>query len=134
MAKNGKLEPDSDESGTDLFSSVVVTSPAREVESGWPSVLNTWRNRLLANDWQVKVGTATSFWPTTYAKNGNVKRAEHEVVVWWINAAKPKRYITIAYETVDGKIVPNRTTRMIRGIMRLLSDAEMKDAVEAEDG
>lgn len=134
--KGRDVARDADDDDDDLdgtFAGVVVTVPAHEVESGWPSVLGTWRNRLLANGWQFKIGSATSFWPTTYAKNGNVKKAEHTVVVWWINAAKPGRYLTIAYETVDGKVVPNRTSRQIRGIYRKISDAEMKDAIEAED-
>ena len=110
---------------------VVITVPAHEVESGWPGVITTWRNRLLANDWQVKVGSATSQNPDTYWQNGNLRKAAHEGQMWWINAAKPGRYITISYYYEAGKNV--RTSRTIRGILRLLSDAEMRDAVEADD-
>lgn len=124
-------EPDDDL--LESFAGVTITVPAHEVTEGWPRALGTWRNRLLANGWEVKVGTAETNWPTTYAKNGNVKKKEHDVVVWWLNGAKPGRYVTIAYEFVNGTAVGNHTTRMIRGQYRLLSDAEMKDAVEADD-
>lgn len=129
-------DTDGDEPGDDLFGTfaeVVITTPGHEVESGWPRTIATWRNRLLAHGWQVKVGNSVAKHPDSYYKNGKLKKPAHEEQQWWVNAAKPDRYITISYNYENGKPVGNRTTRRVRGILKSFSDAEMQDAIEAED-
>jgi hypothetical protein len=122
---------DVDYSDDEPIPAITRTVPAREVDSGWPSTINTWRNRLLANDWKVKVGFAEAHHEDLYYKNGSLRKPAHDEQMWWINAAKPGRYVTISYGYANGKNI--MTARTIRGQQRLVSDAEMKDAVEAED-
>jgi hypothetical protein len=104
---------------------------AHEVESGWPSVITTWRNRLLANDWKFKVGHSAAHNPDTYWQNGNLRKAAHDVHMWWINAIKDGRYITISYALIDGKTA--WSSRTVRGVMKLQSDAYMREIVESSD-
>lgn len=113
---------------------ITITTPAHEVDpdslkaAGAPGALTTWRNRLLANDWRYKVGHAAADHADTFNKNGTVKKEAHHTDTWWINAIKGGTYITITYTIVEGKTA--RSSRTVRGEMRLYGDKEMKELVE----
>lgn len=122
--------PDSDD---EPVAQVTITTPGHEVESGWPKVLSTWITRLRANGWEFKVGFSEARHEDLFYKNGNLRKAAHDEQQWWINATKLGRYITISYNYENGKNVSTRTTRLIRGVLGLQSDAAMKEAIEVED-
>jgi hypothetical protein len=126
-------DPDDDD---DLPEPITVTTPAHEVDESalkgnCPRALLTWRNRLLANDFLVKVGHSIAWHEETFYKNGNPNQPEHEEHQWWINALKDGQYITISYNVVDGAANSTRTVRKLNSEMRNYGDAELKELVEA---
>lgn len=119
-------------------SAITVVIPAHEVPENWfnigaPQGLRTWRNRLLANDWTYKCGGAVAWAADSFYKNGNLNQAAHWIDTWWINAIKDGKYITISYTMRDGVVYGARTSRTVRGEMRLVGDKELKAIVEGED-
>jgi hypothetical protein len=122
---------ESDDDAPDDLGAVTIIQPAKEIESGWPSVINTWRNRLLANDWHVKVGHSIAHWGDQRYKNGNLKKAEHEEEQYWINAVKGSEYVTISYNVESGKTNSTRTVRRALTVPHSLSDAELRELVTA---
>lgn len=108
---------------------ITITTPAEEVDSGWPTALGTWRKRALENGWEVKVGHSVAHHGDRYYLNGNLAKAAHEEEQWWLNAVKGTRYVTISYCIVDGKSQSNLTYRGLRGGWKNLSDAEMKEVI-----
>jgi hypothetical protein len=131
-------EPD-DTDEVESLGNVIITIPGQEIPEKWfnlgaPRALLTWRNRLLANDWEFKCGASQARNETTYYKNGNVNQPAHWEEMWWINAIKDGEYVTISYNLRDGKVYSARTSRTMRSRWGLLGDKEMKELVEAEDG
>lgn len=121
----------------DLPESITVVIPATEVPENWfnigaPQSLRTWRNRLLANDWTFKCGASQAWHEDKYYKNGNLDQPAHFEEVWWINAIKDGKYITISFTLRDGKVYSARTSRTVRGEMRLYGDKEFKEMVESD--
>lgn len=129
-------EPESDPGDDDPpVESITIVIPATEVPEKWfnigaPQGLRTWRNRLLANDWQFKLGAAQSWHETTYYKNGNLNSPAHFEEVWWINAVNGSDYLTISYNVRGGAVYSANTARILRGSFKLMSDAETKELVE----
>ena len=137
-AHRPETEPDPDDSDDDLPEPVVITTPAHEVldESELrqiPRGLKTWRNRLIANDWETKVGHCVAWCETSYYGNGNVRAEEHEEEQWWINAVKDGKYLTISYNLRNGETYGANTVRKLSGVGRNIGDKELKEMVETND-
>jgi hypothetical protein len=114
------------------FSYIHVTTPGHEIHEGWPKVITTWRNRLLASDWLVKVGLSESHFDEQLHKNGNVKKAEHDVKTYWLNGLKGSQYVTILYDFDAETGDTIRTSRTVRHVERLLGDKEMQAVIKGD--
>jgi len=114
------------------FSYITVTTPGHEVSEGWPTVLNTWRNRALAAGWEVKVGHSVAHHAERLWKNGSTRSPEQVRELWWINAVKDGKYITVTYTFAAGKALSQFTSRTVRGVYRLLSDKGMQEVIKGE--
>lgn len=134
------VDPDPEPDDTDEVEpvgTITITIPATEVPEKWfnigaPQALRTWRNRLLANDWTFKCGACQAWNDTTYYKNGNVNQPAHWEEIWWINAIKDGKYLTISYNIRGDKVYSARTMRQVRGELAALSDKAMKEMIEGE--
>jgi hypothetical protein len=125
-------EPADDGDDDDLSGSVTVTIQAHELSDGWPQSINTWRNRLLANSWTVKVGHCKAVWDDQYYKNGNLKKLAHEEEQYWVDAVRGDKYVTISYNYVDGKVQGQRTFRQVKSEwFRKYSDKEMQELIKS---
>lgn len=128
---------DDPDAGDDLPEPITITIRATEVPDKWfsagaPRALITWRNRLLANDWEIKQGACQSWHEDRYYKNGKLDAPAHWEELWWVNAVKDGKYITVTYNIRNGAVYSARTSRTVRGEMRLYGDAEFKEMVENE--
>lgn len=136
QARRRPVDPvdDDDTDGDGVPGAITITQPATEVrDGGWPKGITTWRNRLLAAGWEVKVGYCAADVAETYTKAGTVKKKAHEESQWWINSVKDGRYLTISYVFDNGKPVGGRTSRRMRGQDKNLSDAWLQEIIMSED-
>lgn len=114
----------------DLPGTITITEPPHEYTEKLPQGLSTWRNRLLANDYEVKVGRSVAWHADTFWKSGKLRKGAHSESQIWINAWDGVRYVTVSYNFIDGKTVSQNTVRKVSGIGHNLSDAELRELVE----
>lgn len=114
---------------------IVITVPAHEIEEGWPTALGTWRKRLIAGGWDLKVGHASAEVADVWLVDGSAIRYPGWTCdTYWINAVLGDDYLTIGYTLKNGASLSNRTLRhSAKYWWRKWSDKEMQDYVMGTD-
>lgn len=102
-----------------------------------PSGIRTWTKLLVRADWQVKIGYSKVLIPGKAFKSGEREgevRADRTINQSWIEAHDSAGgRIRIAYQQPEGG-KPVCLHRLWSGSYRKLSDAEMKEVINADAG
>ena len=110
---------------------IEVTVPAHEIEEGWPSSIGTWRKRLIAGGWDLKVGHSQAEIADVWRKDGSaIRYPAWTCDTFWIDAVRDDDYVTIAYTFKDGKSQSARTLRHSRKLWyKKFGDKQMQEYV-----
>lgn len=124
---------DGSDDSAESYGEVTVTSPAREIDGGWPNALGSYAKLALANGWRIKMGHSSARHDAILYvdKLKGIKTAAHAETQWWMNATRDGVYVTVSYNEKNDKATCTR--RFVRGDMTQLSDKEMKELIKSDN-